>query len=189
MPRDRADWFAIAAQIEAGDQAALLRLTGLVSSLLTRVGAYRADSSHQDLVQEITVALIEGVRRGAIREPSAFVGYAWTTTRNRWLNLLRSRERREARQSDRAPEELGADDPAPEAQRAELDPGTRLDLERAFERLPGPERAAIAAIYLEGKSYEEAAKELGIPLGTLKRRQWNGLKLLRQCMQVDGSFS
>jgi RNA polymerase sigma-70 factor (ECF subfamily) len=189
VPRDRADWFAIAAQIEAGDAAALLRLTGLVSSLLMRVGAYRTDASHQDLVQEITVALLDGVRRGAIHEPSKFVGYAWTTTRNRWLNLLRSRERSEARPSDRPLEELGPDDPALEAQRHEIDPGTRLDLERAFERLPGPERAAIAAIYLEGRSYEEAAKELGVPLGTLKRRQWNGLKLLRQCMQVDGSFS
>jgi RNA polymerase sigma-70 factor (ECF subfamily) len=188
VPRDRADWFAIVEQIEAGDQTALLRLTGLVSSLLTRAGAYRSDPSQVDLVQEICIALVEAVRRKAIREPGAFVGYAWATVRNRWLKLLRSRERKDSRHSDRELADLGADDLEPAAARGGIDPSTRVDLERALGSLPPAERVAIEAIYLQGQSYEEAAQALDLPLGTLKRRQGSGLKRLRQAMQIDGRF-
>lgn len=189
MPRDRADWFAIVEQIETGDQVALLRLTALVSSLLTRAGAYRSDPGQSDLVQEICIALVEAVRRQAIRDRAAFVGYAWATVRNRWLKLLRSRERKDSRHSDRELAELGAEDVEPGAARGGIDPGTRVDLERALGSLPPAERVAIEAIYLRGQSYEEAAETLDLPMGTLKRRQVSGLRRLRLAMQVDGGFA
>jgi RNA polymerase sigma-70 factor (ECF subfamily) len=189
VPRDRADWFAIVEQIEAGDQAALLRLTALVASLLTRAGAYRSDPGQSDLVQEICIALVEAVRRQAIRERGAFVGYAWATVRNRWLKLLRTRERKDSRHSDRELADLGAEDLEPGAALGGIDPGTRVDLERALGALPAPERLAIEAIYLRGQSYEEAAAALELPLGTLKRRQNSGLKRLRQTLQADGRFA
>src|SRR5262245_41806466 len=116
-----------------------MRLTGLVASLLTRMGAYRKDESHEDLVQETTMALIEAVRRGAIRDRSAFVGYAWTAVRNRWLNVVRARDRRGFRVDGSELHELAPADLEPGAPQAAepLDPGSRMDLERALGVLPG----------------------------------------------------
>ncbi len=183
MARARVDWFSVVEQIEAGDDAALLRLTGLVSSLLVRIGAYRGDAEHDDLIQEITLSLIQAVRRDAIRERSAFVGYAWSVARNRWLNLQKSRSRGGPREENRELEELSPGDLAPGSAPLARDPAELVDLERSVDALPPGEREAISAIYLEGHSYEEAARKLGLSLSSLKRRQWKGLRRLRALMQ------
>jgi RNA polymerase sigma-70 factor (ECF subfamily) len=191
MSREPVDWFEVVAKLEAGDDAALLRLTGLVASLLTRVGAYRGGENLEDVVQEVTLALVEAVRRGAIEQRERFVGYAWSVARNRWINHVKARQRRGGHLAGPDPAEVAASDLAPGAPGAleEREPGARIDLERALAALPLDERCVIDAIYLQGQSYAEAAAGLGVPLGTLKRRQWNGLRLLRQRMQVDGGFS
>jgi RNA polymerase sigma-70 factor (ECF subfamily) len=64
------------------------------------------------------------------------------------------------------------------------EPGDLLDLRRALATLPEKERLVIEAVYAEGQSYEEAAARLGMPLGTLKRLQTQGLRILRQSMGV-----
>jgi RNA polymerase sigma-70 factor (ECF subfamily) len=191
MGREPVDWFEVIAKVEAGDDASLLRLTGLVASVLARLGAYRSEDGLDDLIQEVTLALVQSVRRGAIAERERFVGYAWSVVRNRWINHLKARERRGARQDGVELGELSAADVAPGAPGAEelRDPSTRIDLERALASLPPEERRVIEVLYLEGQSYAEGAATLGLPLGTLKRRQWNGLRLLRARMQVDGGFS
>jgi RNA polymerase sigma-70 factor (ECF subfamily) len=190
MPREAVDWFEIVAKLEAGDDAALLRLTGLVSGILARIGACRGGENLEDLIQEVAMALVQSVRRGAIAERERFVGYAWSVARNRWINQLKAQRRRAPAEPAPDPGDLSAADLAPGAPGAseERDPGTRIDLERALDSLPGEERRAIEAIYIQGQSYAEAAAELGVPLGTLKRRQWSGLRLLRERMQADGSF-
>ena len=53
--------------------------------------------------------------------------------------------------------------------------------------MPEREKNVIQAIYIQGHSYEEAAQQLGIPFGTLKRLQTQGLKLLRQKMQISSA--
>ena len=68
MPREAVDWFEIVSKLEAGDAAALLRLTGLISSILARIGAYRNGENLEDLIQEVTLALVQSVRRGAIAD-------------------------------------------------------------------------------------------------------------------------
>jgi RNA polymerase sigma-70 factor (ECF subfamily) len=190
MPREAVDWFEIVAKLEAGDDAALLRLTGLISSILARIGAYRGGDALEDLIQEVAMALVQSVRRGAIAERERFVGYAWSVARNRWINQVKAQQRRSSPAPAPDPGEVSAADLAPGAPGApaERDPGTRIDLERALARLPSEERVVIEAIYIQGQSYAEAAAALGVPLGTLKRRQWSGLRLLRESMQADGSF-
>jgi len=47
-------------------------------------------------------------------------------------------------------------------------PEDRLDLERALATLSDGERAALAACYAADLSHEEAARALGVPLGTVK---------------------
>jgi RNA polymerase sigma factor (sigma-70 family) len=45
---------------------------------------------------------------------------------------------------------------------------TRLDLSRALQTLPAPQRAAVALCLAGGYSHTEAAEALGMPLGTVK---------------------
>ncbi len=184
---NHADWVQIIESIEQGDRAALLRLTNLVASLLQRMGAYRDGDSHEDLVQDIVLRLMQSWRKGVIK--GSFVGYAWAVTRNRLIDTAKLRSLAEARRSEHEPDEVDGSASALDAPEHAAEPANRVDLKRAVESLAADEREAVTAIYLQGYSYEEAASRLGVPLGTLKRRQTAGLKALRKKMLPSGHFS
>jgi RNA polymerase sigma factor (sigma-70 family) len=52
-------------------------------------------------------------------------------------------------------------------------------LDEALQRLPERYRAALVIFHLEGRTREEAARQLGCPLATLRSRLTRGRKLLR----------
>jgi RNA polymerase sigma factor (sigma-70 family) len=54
------------------------------------------------------------------------------------------------------------------------------ELHQEIDRLPGNYRNAIVLCYLEGRTHEEAARELGWPIGTVKGRLARARDLLRQ---------
>ena len=58
------------------------------------------------------------------------------------------------------------------------------DLERAMARLPEEQRQVILLVGLEGMSYEEVAKILGIPIGTVRSRLSRGRDMLRELMDM-----
>ena len=73
-----------------------------------------------------------------------------------------------------------SDQPSLEAgpdQRAEAD-WTAWRVHRAFEELPGHERAVLELAYWGEMSQSEVAEHLGIPLGTVKTRTRSGLSRL-----------
>ena len=183
MPRDSVDWFEVIAKIEAGDRAAFLRLTGLVATILARIGAYPDSSSREDLVQDVTLSLLSSVRKQTIKDPSRFVGYAWAVVRNRWITESGSRSRRAAKEHDWGDLENLAETEARPLERT-ADPGMRVDLERALGSLLPPERQVLDAIYLQGLSYAETCERLGMPLGSVKRNQWRGLRALREWLGI-----
>jgi len=187
MRRDPVDWFEVISQVEAGDAAALLRLTNLIGSILSRIGAYRGHDSREDLIQEITLSVIRSTRRGAISDPARFVAYTWAVARNRLINEAEARVRRGVRDSGVEIDSISRSDT--ECSRSlptiPADPPTRVDLKRGLAALPENERKVIEAIYIQGQTYAEVAAELQIPLGTVKRRQWLGLKALRKHMDLE----
>jgi RNA polymerase sigma-70 factor (ECF subfamily) len=86
--------------------------------------------------------------------------------------LRKQRVRREA-----APE---IPDPVVEA-----DATKRVELQQvldALDRLPEDQRRAIVLVALEGMSYADAAKALGVPPGTLYSRLGRGREALRRAM-------
>jgi len=191
MRRDLVDWFEVIARIESGDRASLLRLTSLISSILTRLGAYRHADSHDDLMQDVALALIQSVRRDAISDPARFVGYAWTVAKNRLIDQAALRTRRGLQSEQVELEQLSAGDadPSRSVEKGFVDPGLRMDLQRGLQDLPADERLVVEEIYLKGNSYSEVSKQLGLPLGTVKRRQWNGLRRLRVAVGLSPSTS
>lgn len=58
------------------------------------------------------------------------------------------------------------------------------DLERAIARLPEEQRQAILLVGLEGLRYEEVAKILGVPIGTVRSRLSRGREALRRLMDL-----
>ena len=52
-----------------------------------------------------------------------------------------------------------------------------------FEELPKKQKSVIEAIYIDGKSQQEVADELHIPLGTVKSRTRLALQRLKGMLQ------
>ncbi len=79
-------------------------------------------------------------------------------------------------------------DPAKEATRREL----VEKLDSALRLLPNKYRAPLVLCYLEGKTHQQAARELGLPVGSMSRHMARGLDLLRErlaqsqlCLSVE----
>jgi RNA polymerase sigma factor (sigma-70 family) len=67
-------------------------------------------------------------------------------------------------------------EPAPDVDNREL----RLILDEELSRLPEKYRAPLVLCYLEGKTNEEAAKQIGCPLGSMSWRLSRGRDLLHR---------
>jgi RNA polymerase sigma-70 factor (ECF subfamily) len=176
------DWGSVLDGLGRSDPLALAKISKLVTGALTRLGAYDLRDGWDDVRQEVLIALLRSVREGKLREPSAFVGYTMTITRNRmndWLRRKRSGE--PVRRGEQTLQAI-AEHLHPETNR--VAPDLLIDLERALDGLPEKQRLVLHALYLEGRSYEEAAGVLGMPLGTLKRMQTEGLRALRSVLEV-----
>jgi RNA polymerase sigma-70 factor (ECF subfamily) len=59
------------------------------------------------------------------------------------------------------------------------------DLLRAFATLPEEQRAVLLLIGVEDLSYQEAARVLAVPIGTVMSRLWRGRERLRRYMHGD----
>jgi RNA polymerase sigma-70 factor (ECF subfamily) len=110
----------------------------------------------------------------------------WQTSVSKWLYVVAQRLalharagtlRREARERPAAlPEECHPQaDPLAEIARREL----RRVLDDELHHLPEKYRAPLVLCYLEGKTNEEAARQLGWPTGSMSRRLERGRALLR----------
>ena len=90
--------------------------------------------------------------------------------RNLWIDTVRSRSRKERRETPIVEAvELG-DDPRDGIEAA-------IDLNRimaAMDRLPDEQREVVALILIEGFGYREAAELLGLPIGTVSSRLVRG---------------
>ena len=61
------------------------------------------------------------------------------------------------------------------------------DLDRAIARLPSEQRAVLLLVTLEEISYEEVARALGIPIGTVMSRLSRAREKLRMMMLGQGA--
>jgi RNA polymerase sigma-70 factor, ECF subfamily len=73
-------------------------------------------------------------------------------------------------------------DPAngPEAQTIALDEATRL--RRAIDALPEKYRAVVTLFHLQGRQYEEIARVLELPMGTVKTHLFRAKEQLRRLL-------
>ena len=177
MPVPEQDFAAVLQRVIDGDRLALIQASRLVNGFLVRWNAYAFRDEWEDVVQEVICAVALALRDGRLRDRQALVAFLMTTTRFKYLDRLRIQLG--ARRGERLPwDDFCARTDFP-LERA-LDAEALEDLRRALARVPEKKREAVMAVYVEGKTYEEAAGESGIPLGTFKRYLRDGLAQLRQ---------
>ena len=124
---------------------------------LTR-NADRAD----DLVQDCLERAIR--KRGLFAPTGPLQAWLFRMLVNLWRNSLRAERRRgEHVTFDAMPVEPSI--PAPQTERIALG-----EMSRALDRLPDEQRETLLLVVLEGVTYEEAARILGIPIGTVMSR-------------------
>ena len=75
------------------------------------------------------------------------------------------------------------DDVQSDLQAPETDKDFAIDLARCLQRLPDDQRAVLLLVGLEDLSYGDAAKVLGIPIGTVMSRLSRARSRLRELME------
>ncbi len=128
----------------------------------------------EDLVQETLTRAIAAA--GSFRQIGSLRAWLFSIMHNVFISGVRGpRSRSEKELDDARRPELAQ----PPSQVARLE---ARDVLAALARLPEAQREAIALIALEEFSYEEAARVLGIPLGTLTSRLARGREALRRLL-------
>ena len=166
------DWDAVMEALLRGDpehkQVAFLKLDRLVAGCLMALQAWDHREHWEDLRQTVLMKLVKSFYRGQVRESQAFVSYARTITRNEFYDFLKARKGSAVKE----PPEPREEEPRDEE--------TAVLVRAAIDRLLEEQRRAIQAVYLEGRTYADAAAATGIPLGSLKRYLRLGLRQLRE---------
>jgi len=170
--------------------------------LLQRFAADRSDAAFTVLVRRHG-GMVLGVCSRVLHDPAdaedAFQAtflvlarkgssFGWQDSIGNWLYGVALRVASKMKSQRRRTNEVNAvaktvfangssgEDPSLEAIRREL--AEKLD--SALRRLPSKYRAPLVLCYLEGKTHQDAARELGLPAGSISRRLARGLELLRE---------
>jgi RNA polymerase sigma-70 factor, ECF subfamily len=147
-----------------------------VYSLMTR--QFGEGGSADDVVQEAFVSVWR-YARSYRADRGSVVGWLYTIARNAGYEAARRRQAQWlADPPDRA-------DPSPTP---DDETAARLDafrLHACIERLPCQEREIIELAYLKGLSQSQIARELGLPLGTVKTRNRAALAHLAQIVERE----
>jgi RNA polymerase sigma-70 factor (ECF subfamily) len=164
---------ALMTRVQDGDEQAFTALVDrykdrIVNFVYRMVGQYQ---TAEDLAQETFVRVY--TRRDSYRPGSTFSVWLYTIARNLTLNYIRDMGRRSTVWPDRSAEDyegligdVGALDPLEELQRAQLSEG----VSRAIADLPDKFKEVIVLRDINGLEYQEIAKVLHCPLGTVKSR-------------------
>jgi RNA polymerase sigma-70 factor (ECF subfamily) len=171
------DWAAVLERLLEGDRLALVELSRLINGFLGRWNAYDFRDEWDDLIQEVVLAVGSALREGRIRERAAVVGYLRSTARFKFVDRLKRHLR--CAEDDTLPWEDVVDGALEPSTDDESSNDTRRDLHAALTRLPEKKRDVVLAVYVHGKTYDEASESTGIPLGSLKRYLREGLAELR----------
>ena len=137
--------------------------------------AYRLagnDSDAQDLVQEALLRVRKGLER---YQPGSLEGWLARIVTNVFLDEVRRRRRRPTHSLPDDPERVLPASPAADEVSTELSG----DVQAALAALPEEFRVAVVLCDVADQSYEDIARALDVPIGTVRSRLHRGRKLLR----------
>jgi RNA polymerase sigma-70 factor, ECF subfamily len=166
-------------------------LPGILPELLPRLWTFAlriAGDRHdaEDLVQRACVRALE--RSHQLQPDTAPLSWMFSIIHTTWLNELRARSIRGRSRVDweDALLEMVTDYAAGTPEMHAMN----QQLIGAVARLPESQRVVLLLVAIEGMTYDEAARTLGVPLGTVMSRlsrarhaigEWAGRKSERHC--------
>ena len=143
---------------------------------------HRQQADADDLVQD---TLVRALANAHLWQPGSDL-HAWlfAIMRNQFLAIAVRSSRWAAALQSLAEDDLGA---APDPRETRL---VLRDVQAALRRLPGNQRQAVRLVGIEGKSYEEAARIMGLSVGAVRSHLARGRERLRAVMRAgdDGSL-
>lgn len=166
-----------------GDESALREAYAAYGALVRRVAVRvtRSPAAAEDVAQEVFAQLWSrpygyDARRGSLRTWLSMVAH------RRAVDWVRSeaRHRKDARADDSALHAIPDTGPGPDE--AVVDRERSLLLHTALAELPRPQREVVHLAYFAGRTYRQAAVELGIPEGTAKTRLRSALRKLAESL-------
>lgn len=140
----------------------------------------RDEALAQDVLQDLFLFLWESADRFTERRGSP-VGWMMISCRNRCIDKLRQKERRQKRSVNldettlQSIEMNESESPLEFVHQKEV----QKVVTRALEGLPEEQRVPIEMAYFKGMSQSEIAKDLNLPLGTVKTRIRLGMQKLK----------
>jgi RNA polymerase sigma-70 factor (ECF subfamily) len=189
MPDEPEESARLMQRLAAGDERALAALyerwAGPLLGFLVKMCGDRALA--EDILQEVFLRVW---RAAPTYQPTArYSTWLFHVARNAWLNEREKLQRRPrplaldaADDGDSAP--LDPEDPsAPRPDRTALDRELGRRIDGAVARLPDKLREVWILGAAQGLPYPEVAEILGIPVGTVKSRMFQAVRLLRSDLE------
>lgn len=116
--------------------------------------------------------------------------WLFAIVRNVVIDLSRARAVRPALTNDRRPTDRS--DGQRSADRVEVDDIDRVllswQVEEALSKLSAEHRRVLIDVHYNGRSYHDVARELGVPVGTVKSRVYYALRAMRLALEELGWF-
>src|SRR5262245_51964121 len=158
---------------------------GLITQQIPRLRRYARAltgdrSAADDLVQDTLERALS--RYHLWRRGSDLRAWLFTIMHNIYVNQVRSRSRHQT-------EALDPEAAADALRGREPDWLALRDLDGALARIPEDQRAVLLLVGLEQFTYDEAARVLDIPIGTVMSRLSRGRERLRLLIGGDGNVT
>jgi RNA polymerase sigma-70 factor (ECF subfamily) len=170
----------------SGDRQAFNQLFKLLSGKVFAQGMkiLRNEQLARDLVQEAMLAVWQKASLYDVDKGSA-QSWIFTLVRNRCFDILRKQQRQ--------PSYVSADDiwptgdlPATDEDRDEqIADIEQTEMQQLYSQLPEAQREVVIQVFVQGKTHQEAAESLAIPLGTVKSRLRLALEKLKKQLVAE----
>jgi RNA polymerase sigma-70 factor (ECF subfamily) len=175
------EWLQLVRAVAGGDQQALHSLYEqthrIVFTLIVRITA------NQETAEEVTLDVFYDVwRKASTYDPAngSVVGWIMNQARSRAIDRLRFDQRK--KRVNTYPDNLRPTTDIVDPQQAFLFEEQNRLLRNALAVLSPEERNAIETAYFSELTYEQTARKLNQPLGTVKTRIRSGMEKLREAL-------
>ncbi|MBI1223432.1 MAG: sigma-70 family RNA polymerase sigma factor [Bacteroidetes bacterium] len=169
-------------QLRNGDKQALEKLydaySGMVYGVILKM--IRDEETAQEIVQDVFLKVWNNIKN--YDESKARLStWIMNIARNRTIDEIRSKKFRNQKENQNIEDSV-----------YEVDKGNNTELKvdsiglkSVIERLRPEQKMLLELVYFGGYTHDEAAKELSIPLGTVKTRLRASIIELRKVLKVE----
>ena len=170
---------ALVARASDGDVAAFEELIGAYQAKVYSfaLAFVQSRDDARDLAQEALIKVYRSI--GSFRFQSSFSTWLYAIVKNVFLDAYKSRASRERSLETPIEHELHHLSEAPHAEDRLLKQDERRSLFQALRRVPVTYRTVVVMFDVQGLSYDEIARALAVPMGTVKSRLKRGRDALR----------